>query len=265
MYELPKDAAVGAKQDDDVADDDDTDGIDLNTLLAALDVKNVWKDQVPKRFLAVVFSSAHRRLLSMGEAKALCDLFQANYDLVRAAWEVYLVQNDPRDFVDTLRRIVRDLTFNDDGDIRMSGDSSIESAGASGRQQGTAKALASTARQSVQAAAVAKSDARPSQGPSSSSSSSEPAVVPSSSSAALAAHPQHKDIKDAMAANEADKQRILAQKREAMASIQNAKRDLLRHSLEMMVKQGVVSGEGASNLFERSLHGDALVDAAIDA
>jgi hypothetical protein len=43
-----------------------------------------------------------------------------------------------------------------------------------------------------------------------------------------------------------------------------AKRELLKHSLEMMVKQGLVTTAAATGLNERALRGDALTDAAID-
>ena len=40
--------------------------------------------------------AAHRKQLTVGQASALCDLYEAQYDLVRAAWEVFCVQgNDP--------------------------------------------------------------------------------------------------------------------------------------------------------------------------
>ena len=48
--------------------------------------------RVPRRFATAAFIRAHRQELSVGQASALCDLFEAEYDLVRAAWEVFLVQ-----------------------------------------------------------------------------------------------------------------------------------------------------------------------------
>ena len=44
--------------------------------------------------------AAHRKQLTVGQASALCDLYEAQYDLVRAAWEVFCVQgNDPTKYV----------------------------------------------------------------------------------------------------------------------------------------------------------------------
>jgi predicted DNA-binding protein YlxM (UPF0122 family) len=40
----------------------------------------------------------YRKLLTVGQASALCDLFEADYDLVRAAWEVFSMQGDTKDF-----------------------------------------------------------------------------------------------------------------------------------------------------------------------
>jgi hypothetical protein len=51
---------------------------------------------------------------------------------------------------------------------------------------------------------------------------------------------------------------------DALAAVAAAKRELLKHSLEMMVKQGLVTTAAATGLNERALRGDALTDAAID-
>jgi hypothetical protein len=164
-----------------------------------LGLTNKWEDTVPRRFVAAVFISAHRKLLTVGQASALCDLFEADYDLVRAAWEVFSMQGDTKDFTDTLRRIVRDLPFlegDEGGMIAEAGNSDI-------------------------VAAVEAS--------------------------------QHQNLveKDG--------------KREALAAVISAKRELLKHSLEMMVKQELATAEGAASLYERALKGDTLVDAAVEA
>jgi hypothetical protein len=51
---------------------------------------------------------------------------------------------------------------------------------------------------------------------------------------------------------------------DALAAVAAAKKDLLKHSLEMMVKQGLMTTAAATGLNERALRGDALMDAAID-
>jgi hypothetical protein len=51
---------------------------------------------------------------------------------------------------------------------------------------------------------------------------------------------------------------------DALAVVAAAKRELLKHSLEMMVKQGLMTTAAATGLNERALRGDALMDAAID-
>lgn len=58
---------------------------------------------------------------------------------------------------------------------------------------------------------------------------------------------------------------LMARKKEAIAAVAAAKRDLLQHSLAMMVKQGLTSAESADGLYKRYADGDALVDAAIEA
>ena len=42
-------------------------------------------------------------------------------------------------------------------------------------------------------------------------------------------------------------------KRDALAAVVTAKRELLKHSLEMMVKQELATAEGAASLYERAL------------
>ena len=54
-------------------------------------------------------------------------------------------------------------------------------------------------------------------------------------------------------------------KHKGMEAVRVAKRDLLKHSLEMMVKQELCSADHAARLFERAVRGDVLVDAAIEA
>jgi hypothetical protein len=53
-------------------------------------------------------------------------------------------------------------------------------------------------------------------------------------------------------------------KSNALAAVAEAKRELLKHSLEIMVKQGLVTTQAASTLYERALKGDPLIDAAIE-
>lgn len=72
-------------------------------------VDNVWSGRVPENFIQFVFSVVNSKSLTVKQGIALCDLFEADYDLLISAWEVFTVQNNELDFVDTLRRIVRDV------------------------------------------------------------------------------------------------------------------------------------------------------------
>jgi len=182
-------------------------------------VVNIWESSVPAKFVKTVFIAVIRKQLDIYQAKALCDLFHANYDLVRAAWEVYTVQNDVTDLLDTLKRVVKDLTLDEDDD-----------------EEG----LAST-------------DGEP---------EPAPKAVPRAASAAA---PATKTASPAAKAASPSAQSALDRKKEALAAVSAAKRDLLKHSLEMMVKQGLVTGDAASALFSRYQDGDALAEAAIDA
>ena len=184
----------------------------LAQMLAGMGVSNNWQGTVPPRFILAVFAAAQRKLLTLGQARALCDLYQAQYDLVRAAWEVFNVQGDVVDFTDTLRRIVRDLNFREDGDVRVSKDGP-------------------TPRQSP-----------PRQGQA----------------------PAKEQVMQAVREGQQRAEEAKSSREEALAAVGAAKRELLKHSLEIMVKQGLVSSTAATGLYERALRGDPLTDAAID-
>lgn len=202
----------GNEESEDGSDDDDDDDDDreatlesvLANLLTSLNIENIWAEAVPPGFLLAVFTFVRDRVLSLGEGKALCDLFQSNYDLVRASWEVFTVQQDSADLADTLRRIVRDLSFDDSGDIQVS----------------------------------------------------DPAGDSNASHA--------EQVQSTIAANEADKKRIIASKKQALEAINSAKKDLLHHSLDMMVKQNIITSQAAQSLKDRADKGYPLIDAAID-
>lgn len=215
--------------------------IGLDSILESLDVVNIWEATVPANFVKTVFIAVIRKQLDIYQAKALCDLYHANYDLVRAAWEVYTVQNDTVDLLDTLRRVVKDLTLDEDDDeegLASSVDSDGRRGSAPVAPAPAAKAPAVNAPAAKAAASKASASAAPPI-PTASKNTASP-----SSSAAQAAQDR---------------------KQEALAAVAAAKRDLLKHSLEMMVKQGIVTGEAAGNLYKRYLQGDMLAEAAIDA
>jgi hypothetical protein len=100
------------EDDDDDGDDDDVDGEKtIEYLFDSLEMENVWKDSIPSKFILTVFAAVHHGLFKKDQARAICDLYEAKYDMILAAWEVYTVQEDVRDFTDTLTRVIRDLDF----------------------------------------------------------------------------------------------------------------------------------------------------------
>jgi chemotaxis protein histidine kinase CheA len=209
----------------------------VDSILESLDVVNIWEHTVPTKFVKTVFIAVIRQQLDIYQAKALCDLYHANYDLVRSAWEVYTVQEDTTDLIDTLRRIVKDLTVDEDDDEEGEGQSNSKAA----------PAPAAAAR-----APASKPGAAPAAKASTNASAGSPAQ--SATTGATGASPATTAAQAAM-----------DRKQEALAAVAQAKRDLLKHSLEMMVKQSILTGEAAANLFRRYLHGDNLAEAAIDA
>lgn len=165
-----------------------------------------------------------RKQLDIYQAKALCDLYHANYDLVRSAWEVYTVQDDATDLIDTLRRVVKDLTLDEDDNHE-----GMESSDDSIPNKPTTTATSSTNTGNGATAGNTKATQ----------------------------HTNNTTTATAQAAYD--------RKQEALAAVSQAKRELLKHSLEMMVKQSIISGDSAAELYKRYLQGDTLAEAAIDA
>eukprot|EP01038_Epipyxis_sp_PR26KG_P012570 gene12570-16858_t len=192
-------------EDDEEEEEEDftLENISLDSILSSLNVKNIWEKSVPEKFILSVFVASIRQQISVAQAKALCDLFHADYDLVHSAWEVFTVQNDTIDFIDTLRRVVRDLDTDEQNADKY------ETKGTLATSNGVANG---------------------------------------------------KTIDQNAAAKQLDAEK----RQEAIAAVAAAKRDLLKHSLEMMVKQGLTTAQGASGLYARYLNEDVLVEAAID-
>ena len=229
------------EEEDNDDDDDDFDGeftlehISLESILESLGVTNIWERSVPDKFVKAMFIAVIRKQLDIYQAKALCDLYHANYDLVKAAWEVFTVQEDNDDLIDTLKRVVRDLSLDDDD---------IDESDREGDEDEVVPVPSAASKPVSSSSTVASSIANPK------ASTTTNTSAPSSSSSS-----------SAVAAAEAMQER----KREALAAVSAAKKDLLKHSLEMMVKQGITTGQAASGLFSRYLRGDILCEAAIDA
>lgn len=200
--------------------------IQCSTILASLNIDNIWHKTVPEEFIKTVFIGVVRKQLELEQAKSLCDLFHAKYDLVHSAWEVFTVQKDVVDFLDTLRRIVRDVK--------------------------------------IESIREAVTEEMKSPKPSRSSVPAESKPAPSAPASAL-------NTTATSASNHSsnemplDQKTLQNRKNEALLAVTAAKRELLKHSLEMMVKQGLTSAEKATDLYGRYLAGDIMVDAAIEA
>jgi hypothetical protein len=202
------DSSYDGTDEQDKEDEMGLEDIGLSTILQSMNVLNVWEKSVPELFIKTVFIAVIRNQLTVEQAKTLCDLFHARYDLVHAAWEVFTVQKDAIDFVDTLRRIARDITVSD---IREE---------------------------------VTEEMKHSSSPPSSKSDPSQP----------------YTSFETATS-----QQSLQERKAEALMAVTAAKRELLKHSLEMMVKQQMTTAEKAGELYARYLSGDILCDAAIEA
>ncbi len=190
--------------------------ISLPTIFQSLNIENVWEKSVPEFFLKTVFIAVIRNQLTADQAKAICDLYHARYDLVHAAWEVFTVQRDTIDFIDTLRRVIRDVRV----DELKEGSTEVSKAEES-------------------------EDLR----------HSHSAINPSTESPSV----ESEHSRDNM------EQTLQDRKAEALLAVSAAKRELLKHSLEMMVKQKLTTSEKAQELYARYLSGDVLTDAAIEA
>jgi hypothetical protein len=204
--------------------------ISLESILETLHVNNIWENLVPAEYVKLVFIAVWRKYLSLDQAKALCDLYHAKYDLIHAAWEVYTVQNDRDDFIDTVRRVVRDLDFDE---IRR------ESSSSSSQNNTSMSAKTSSAISSTKSSNATKP-----------SSIAKPvsALAPTSAPEPLPSPAQQMN----------------ARKTDALQAVQAAKYQLLKHSLDMLVKQSLINVGKANSLLERYQVGDIMIDAAIE-
>jgi hypothetical protein len=175
----------------------------LDSLLSAMGETNRWAGSVPSRFVLAVFAAAQKKLLAVGHASGLCDLFQIGNELVHAAWEVFNSQGDVIDFIDTLRRIVKFA---------------------------------------VQEAAEDQDD---------SSEDTLPRMIGS---------PKQKRSE----VTTFDVEETERQREDAQEEVASAKRDLLKHSLDLLSKQGLISAEAAVLLFRQSLEDSSETDLAIE-
>ncbi len=190
--------------------------ISLATIFQSLNIENVWEKSVPEIFLKTVFIAVIRNQLTADQAKAICDLYHARYDLVHAAWEVFTVQRDGIDFIDTLRRVIRDVRVDE-------------------LKEGSTEVSKGEESEDLRHSHSAKN-----------SSTESPSV-------------KSEPSRDNM------EQTLQDRKAEALLAVSAAKRELLKHSLEMMVKQKLTTSEKAQELYARYLSGDVLTDAAIEA
>jgi ribosomal protein L12E/L44/L45/RPP1/RPP2 len=235
QYDAQEDVEDDDEEEDEEEEEDkrfSLEDIGLDAILESMDVTNIWESTVPADFVKIVFIAVIRKQLDVYQAKALCDLYHANYDLVRAAWEVYSVQEDLPDLLDTLRRVVKDLTVDTDDEDEGQGSDDDDADEDSEAQQPRSKSKVA------------------------------PAPAPAAASASAPAHVAPASVATTQSAAH---WAALDRKKEALAAVSSAKRDLLKHSLEMMVKQGITSAAAASSLLERYLQGDLLCEAAIDA
>jgi hypothetical protein len=226
----------------------------VESFLGAMGVRNNWVGSVPERFIVAVFASAQKSLLTVGQAKALCDLFQARYDLVLAAWEVFTVQGDVADLMDTLVRIVRGLNFSSEGALiadRGSDDSEGEEEGEDDKEEGDGE----EDDQDEDEEGDEEDEDESSGGDESDKEDEEEGHDEDEE--------EEREIDDDADLN-AQQQHVMEKRDAAMQAVVQAKQDLLKHSLEIMVKQGIASADKAIALYKRALEGDILIDAAIE-
>eukprot|EP01035_Chromulina_nebulosa_P019249 gene19249-25101_t len=175
--------------------DDDNDDVEEEELDEEIEEEeDINESNELEEFLLLLLTSVVDDYITKDEAIVICDLYISGYDMIKAAWEVYNVQNDYDDFVDTIQRITRDLS--------------------------NQKKFINTTPQSTSNTGNTYSD------------------IPADS-------------------NEERKQK-------AILAVQTAKKDLLKHSLEMMVKQSILPEDKAVDLMNRYNNNDKLIDAAIE-
>lgn len=175
-------------------------------------------------------------------------LFTSSSSQVRAAWEVYRVQHDERDLIDTLIRICRDLKFANDESPRA------------------ARAAAATTSFSTAgaAAAVASSQEKKTSSPAPTASVAKAQVAEAmalraeTQGAAEAADSRAQALREQLEATQVAAQQV-------KDDIRRAKVELISQALSLMLQTGLVTLAGAKALLTKAANGDKLVDAVIEA
>ena len=207
--------------------------MELEELLAQQGVDNVWRATVPRRFMTIVFSSAMRGLFSADQGRLLCDLFEGSYDIVLNAWNEYGLKSDLKRLCDRLKAVIRGMHFDSGSKYESEFTrSSQESLGSGGDGAGSLDDLLMNDNDDDES----DNDSY--------DLNEEKYDDEESDSDAL---DSYRDMRLGMEGGEGA-----------------AKLELLKHSLEMMRAQRLISQKEAAGLLEMALGGSALVSHAID-
>lgn len=224
----------------------------LDDLLGSLGVRNVWSNKVPDRLIQLVFSAAKAHQISSKNASAVCDLFLSQDEWVREAWNVYILQEDESDFLDTVTRILRqNQRIKNVGHVGNAAEPITES-------------KSSIVSASASLAAVASSSS------SAFTSIKQSATAPSTNESEPSKHDptlenQQNQLKVELAQTKNEQARVLKSKEEAVKAIQSAKQELLKHSVDMMVRSDLMTQSAADKLINSSTGNNSQLDEAIDA
>lgn len=239
-----------AANDEGYEEVDDENEADVAVITDGLNgIRYVWANKVPDRLIKLVVAAAKANQFSSNSANSVCDLFVSRDEWVREAWNVFILQEDESDFIDTITRILRHKKV-------------IENVG------NTANSLPES-----QSSLVSTSTSLPAVAPSSSSafssvkqSATKPStnvIEPSKLDPTL--EKQQNQLKAELAHTQNEQARVLKSKEEAIIAIQAAKQELLKHSLDMMVRSDLMTQFAADKLLNSATDNNSQLDEAIDA
>ena len=91
---------------------DEEEDVDLPTEVVCklLQIENTWKNLVPADFLSLIFNATYRLQLTIDQCMLANNMYVLENEYIHAAYQVYILQKDKIDFIDTINRVTRENT-----------------------------------------------------------------------------------------------------------------------------------------------------------
>ena len=103
------DSEEGQNYDHEEEEEEDVD-LPTEVVCKLLQIENTWKNLVPTSFLSLIFNATYRLQLTIDQAMLANNMYVLDNEYIHAAYQVYILQKDKVDFIDTINRVTRENT-----------------------------------------------------------------------------------------------------------------------------------------------------------